>query len=162
MLNFDKLHSGRFFYPPEAPLGTRYETDVVAWANEQAALLRAGKLSQIDIENIAEEIEDVGKSETRELESRMAVLMAHLLKWQFQPARRGSSWRKTILVQRKSVRSRVAKTPSLKNCLTNRQWLDDSWNDAVLTALQETGLDCFPENCIWTAEMILSDSFYPE
>lgn len=72
-------------------MGTSYEVDVVAWASEQAALLRAGKLSDIDIRHIAEEIEDVGKSEQRELASRMAVLLAHLLKWQYQPGRRGSS-----------------------------------------------------------------------
>lgn len=60
-------------------MGTPYEIDIIAWANEQAALLRAGKLSDIDIAQIAEEIEDVGKSERRELASRMAVLLAHLL-----------------------------------------------------------------------------------
>ena len=79
------------------PMGTPYEKDVVAWAYEQAALLRAGKLASIDIEHIAEEIEDVGKSEQREFASRMAVLLAHLLKWQFQPERRGNSWTNTIL-----------------------------------------------------------------
>ena len=70
-------------------MNTRYEADVVAWAQEQAALLRAGRFSEIDIANIAEEIEDVGKSEKRELASRMAVLLAHLLKWKIpaSPAR---------------------------------------------------------------------------
>ena len=68
-----------------------YEKDVIAWANEQAALLRAGRFSALDIEHIAEEIEDVGKSERREFVSRMAVLLAHLLKWQYQPERRGAS-----------------------------------------------------------------------
>ncbi len=75
---------------------TRYETDVVAWANEQAALLRAGKLSEIDIINIAEEIEDVGKSEQRELASRMAVLIAHLLKWKYQLSHRGTRWERIV------------------------------------------------------------------
>ena len=60
-------------------MSTTYETDIVAWANEQAALLRAGKLSQLDIEHIADEVEDVGKSEQRELASRLAILLAHLL-----------------------------------------------------------------------------------
>jgi hypothetical protein len=84
-------------------MGTRYEQDVVAWANEQAALLRAGKLSAIDVEHVAEEIEDLGKSEQRELASRMPVLLAHLLKWQCQPARRSKSWQYTIRTQRKEV-----------------------------------------------------------
>src|SRR5260363_345132 len=70
-----------------------------AWASEQAALLRAGKLTAIDVEHIAEEIEDVGRSEKRELANRMAVLLVHLLKWKFQPERRGSSWQRTIKEQ---------------------------------------------------------------
>ncbi|AXG48841.1 DUF29 family protein [Photorhabdus laumondii subsp. laumondii] len=143
-------------------MGTRYETDVVAWANEQAALLRSGKLSQIDIENIAEEIEDVGKSEKRELASRLAVLLAHLMKWQFQPGRRGSSWQRTIKEQRKSLSRRTDKTPSLKGCLADKEWLDDAWSDAVAIAANETGLDVFPESCIWDIEQILSQGFYPE
>ena len=73
-------------------MATTYEKDIVAWATEQAYLLRSGQLSAIDIEHIAEEIEDVGKSEQRELSSRMTVLLAHLLKWQFQPSHRCSSW----------------------------------------------------------------------
>lgn len=143
-------------------MGTRYETDVVAWANEQAALLRSGKLSQIDIENIAEEIEDVGKSEKRELASRLAVLLAHLLKWQVQPGRHSSSWQRTIKEQRKSLSRRIDKTPSLKECLADKEWLDDAWSDAVASAADETGLDVFPESCIWDIEQILSQGFYPE
>ena len=73
-------------------MNTNYETDVVAWANEQARLIRAGKFDQLDLEHLAEEIEDVGKSEQRELASRMAVLLMHLLKWKFQPERRSKSW----------------------------------------------------------------------
>lgn len=87
-------------------MGTSYDKDVVAWAAEQAALLRAGKLSDIDIEHIAEEIEDVGKSEQRELASRMAVLLAHLLRWQYQPERRGSSWKTTLRLQRSAIARR--------------------------------------------------------
>lgn len=143
-------------------MGTRYETDVVAWANEQAALLRSGKLSQLDIANIAEEIEDVGKSEKRELASRMAVLLAHLLKWQFQAGRRGSSWQRTIREQRKSILLRVRKTPSLKSCLTDSEWIEEVWSDAVAAAAEETGLDGFPDECIWNSEQILSADFYPD
>ena len=85
-----------------------YETDVIAWANRQAALLRAGRFSELDIANIAEEIEDVGKSEERELASRMAVLLMHLLKWQYQPERQSRSWLRTIKeIGRASCRERV-------------------------------------------------------
>lgn len=65
---------------------TSYDSDVIAWAQEQINLLRSGQFSRLDIEHIAEEIEDVGKSEQRELASRMAILLAHLLKWEYQPA----------------------------------------------------------------------------
>lgn len=77
-------------------MSTRYETDVVAWASEQAKLIRAGRFDLLDLEHIAEEIEDVGRSEQRELANRMAVLLAHLLKWQYQPERRGVSWTRTL------------------------------------------------------------------
>ncbi len=80
-----------------------YERDVVAWANEQARRLRAGEFHRLDIEHIADEIEDVGRSEKRELASRISVLMAHLLKWQYQPGRRGASWTGTIRVQRRQM-----------------------------------------------------------
>ena len=71
-------------------MSTSYEADVVAWANEQASLLRAGRFELLDRDHIAEEIEDVGKIEQRELGSRMSVLLAHLLQWRYQPERRGS------------------------------------------------------------------------
>jgi len=87
-------------------LQANYDRDVVAWANEQAALLRGGRFSELDIEHIADEVEDVGKSEQRELVSRMAILLAHLLKWQFQPERRGRSWLNTIKNQRFLIKPR--------------------------------------------------------
>ncbi len=142
-------------------MGTPYEKDIVAWASEQAALLRAGKLSAIDIEHIAEEIEDVGKSEKRELASRMAVLLAHLLKWQHQPARRGSSWTSTIKVQRKALARALRATPSLSASLSDSDWLEGTWDDAVGKAIEETGLDDFPENCPWSMDQVLSVEFLP-
>ena len=115
-------------------MNTAYKTDVVAWANEQAAFIRAGRFDLLDLENIAEEIEDVGKSEQRELENRMAVLLAHLLKWQFQPTHRGTSWQKTIKVQRTQVNRRIQKTPSFKHTLQDSEWWDDTWGDATTQA----------------------------
>ncbi|MCT8344228.1 DUF29 domain-containing protein [Photorhabdus kleinii] len=141
---------------------TRYETDVVAWANEQAALLRAGKLSEIDIANIAEEIEDVGKSEQRELASCMAVLIAHLLKWKYQPSHRGTSWERTIKAQRKEILYGLKESPSLKTKLDDSNWVDVVWSKAVASAMNETGLDVFPDVSIWGMSQILSPEFYPE
>ncbi|WP_310463634.1 DUF29 domain-containing protein [Sphaerotilus sp.] len=143
-------------------MGTPYEKDVVAWAMEQAALLRAGKLSAIDIEHIAEEIEDVGKSEKRELASRMSVLLAHLLKWQHQPERRGSSWTRTIKAQRSSIAVALKQTPSLKASLSDPDWLTVTWEDAVAKAGEETGLGTFPEDCPWSMDQVLLVEFFPE
>ncbi|ECH9189601.1 DUF29 domain-containing protein [Salmonella enterica subsp. enterica] len=140
---------------------SRYESDVVAWSQEQAALLRAGRFSEIDIANIAEEIEDVGKSEKRELASRMAVLLAHLLKWKFQPDRQCKSWQFTLKEQRKSIAQRLKDTPSLKGCLTNNDWIASVWSDALTIAINETSLTIFPEECIWTMEQALSPEFFP-
>jgi hypothetical protein len=121
-------------------MGTRYEQDIVAWASEQAALLRAGKLSAIDIEHIAEEIEDVGKSEQRELASRMSVLLAHLLKWQFQPSRRSKSWQFTIRTQRKETAYVLNEAPSLRGKFNDAAWRDIIWSKACSLASNETGL----------------------
>ena len=145
-------------------MGIAYEKDIVAWANEQASFIRAGRFDLLDIEHLAEEIEDVGKSEQRELENRMAVLLAHLLKWQFQPTHRGASWQKTIKVQRTQVNRRIQKTPSLKHTLQDAEWWDDAWGDATTQAGKETGIDVlkFPEICPWTPEQILDEEFFPE
>jgi len=141
---------------------TAYEMDIVEWANEQAMLLRSGELHAIDIEHIAEEIEDVGKSEQRELSSRLAQLLSHLLKWQFQPSHRGASWEKTIKAQRKEIGYSLKETPSLKAKFSDSDWVDVVWAKAVAQAVSETGLDIFPDECPWTTEQIMSIDFYPE
>ena len=142
-------------------MSTRYETDVVAWANEQARLIRAGRFDLLDLEHIAEEIEDVGKSEQRELASRMAVLLAHLLKWQYQPDRRGTSWARTIKEQRKGVLIRLEETPSLRGKLNEAKWWDSVWSDALAQATSETGLDVFPGVCPWAVDEVLGADWLP-
>jgi len=139
-----------------------YETDIGAWAEQQARLLRAGWFAELDIEHIAEEIEDVGKSEQRELASRLSVLLAHLLKWQYQPQRRGSSWRRTILAQRRALGLRLKRTPSLKTILRDPDWLEEIWEDAISAATAETGLDAFPEHCPWEIPRVLDADWMPE
>jgi Domain of unknown function DUF29 len=123
-----------------------YETDIVAWAEEQAALLRAGKFSALDIEHIADEVEDVGKSEKRELANRMSLLLAHLLKWQFQSARQSASWRRTIREQSRAIALHLEDVPSLKAVLRQDRWFAAVWADAVAKAIDETGLEGFPGN----------------
>ena len=115
-------------------MSAAYDTDVIAWAREQAALLRAGDFSRLDVAHIADEVEDVGRSEQRELDSRVAVLLAHLLKWLVQPERRGASWTVTIQERRRAIERRLAKTPSLRAAIPDPEWLQDVWSDAVSIA----------------------------
>ena len=141
-----------------------YDRDVILWSSEQAALLRAGRFADLDIEHLADEIEDVGKSEQRELASRMSVLLAHLLKWQHQPERRSKSRENTILHQRGRIARRVAKTPGLQATLREPEWQLDAWLDGAEQAEQETGLDRgrFGATCPWPMERVLAADFWPE
>ena len=141
-----------------------YEKDIVAWANEQAGFIRARRFDLLDLENIAEEIEDVGKREQRELESRMAVLFAHLLKWKFQSERRSRSWQDTIADQRNMIERRLRKTPSLKSTLSDADWQADAWQDGRSEASKETGLDrsVFPQSCPWDINEVLKEGWLPE
>lgn len=143
---------------------TSYEADVVAWANEQASLIRAGRFDQLDLTHIAEEIEDVGKSEQRELASRMAVLLAHILKWKFQPQKRSVSWTLTIKEQRRLLVRRIEKTPSLGPMLVDPEWIDEIWVDAKALAEKETGLDIgtYPEVCPWAMAQVLAEDWLPD
>ena len=141
-----------------------YEQDVILWSLEQAALLRSGQFSQLDIEHLADEIEDVGKSEQRELANRMGVLLAHLLKWRHQPERRSVSWQSTIRHQRKRIALALRKTPSLKSTLSDADWREEMWLDAIEQAGRETGLaeDAFPEACPWPMEKVMAQDWTPE
>ena len=145
-------------------MNTSYESDVVAWAKEQAALIRAGQFDQLDLTHIAEEMEDVGKSEQRELASRMAVLLAHILKWKFQPQKRSVSWTLTIKEQRRLLVRRVQKTPSLSPILSDPEWVDEIWVDAKALAEKETGLDMstYPEICPWSMADVLTPDWLPD
>ena len=144
-------------------LKTSYETDVVVWANEQAAFLRSGRFDLLDLTHIAEEIEDVGKNEQRELARRMAVLLMHLLKWQYQPFKRSMSWDRTIKEQRRLSARRIAKTPSLAPMLTDSEWIDDIWVDAKALAEKESGLEMttFPDACPWVLSDVLVEGWLP-
>src|SRR5271168_219316 len=93
---------------------TLYDRDFYAWANEQAALLRAGRLAEADLENIAEEIESIARAEKRELTNRLKVLLTHLMRWRFQPGLRGNPWRLSIEKQRREVLEHLADSPSLQ------------------------------------------------
>jgi uncharacterized protein DUF29 len=139
-----------------------YDQDFFAWANEQARLLRAGRLSEADIAHIAEEIESMGRSEKRELVNRLSVLLMHLLKWRFQPSARGTSWRLTIEEQRQRLADHLLDNPSLKATLDAS--IASGYRLAILGAARETGLDraVFPAACPWSFEQVMDPDFWPE
>ena len=139
-----------------------YEDDYYAWTIEQAQLLRAGALSAIDAANIAEEIESMGRSDRRELQSRLVVLTMHLLKWRFQPSARSRSWSATIEEQRLQIDQVFAELPSLRPLAGGM--LPQAYALARERAIAETGLadDMFPATCPFTLDEVLSRSFLPE
>ena len=141
---------------------TLYEQDFYAWANEQAALLRAGKFTDIDLENIAEEIESMGRSQKSELVNRLVVLLMHLLKWRCQPSFRGNSWRLTIEEQRQQLDDRIADNPSLKPQADIA--LQRAYRRAQLQAARDTGFsrDAFPAESPFTFDQLIDDEFWPE
>ena len=130
--------------PVEAPAAT-YTGDLHAWAREQAALLRAGRVAEADALNIAEELDDGAAAQYDKLESALRVLLTHMLKWDHQPERRGRSWEATIRTQRKLVARVLRKNPSLKASL--EEATDEAWDDARSDASGETNLPLasFPE-----------------
>ncbi len=141
---------------------TLHDRDFHAWTLQQAMLLKQGRLADADIEHIVEELECMGASERRELLNRLAVLMAHLLKWQFQPELRSNSWRNTIAVQRFDVKELLEENPSLAASLNER--MEKAYQKGVMLAVQETGLSkaTFPVVCPFSAEQLLREEYWPE
>lgn len=139
-----------------------YNKDFYAWLMNNASLLRQHKFNEVDIEHIAEELESMGKSEKRELTSRLTVLLAHLLKWKFQSALRSRSWKNTILTQRIDILELLDDSPSLKYELEERVVI--AYEKARLSAEDETGIDKnnFPEICPFTFEQLLKKDYFPE
>ncbi|MDT8278857.1 DUF29 domain-containing protein [Roseomonas mucosa] len=138
-----------------------YDQDFYAWTQEQAGLLRAGKLSTADLEHIAEEIESMGKTEKRELVSRLTVLLLHLLKWQFQPVRQGASWRLSIATNRDALADHLDDNPSLRGVIEAS--IDTAYRRARRDAALETGLseNTFPAVCPWSFSQMMAEDFWP-
>ncbi len=124
-----------------------HDEDFHAWTEQQARLLRTGRLHEADLPHLIEEIEMMGASERRELVNRLAVLLTHLLKWQHQPNLRARSWQITIKEQRRRRARHLRDNPSLAARLA--EFVSDAYTDAVLMAARETGLEesTFPSVC---------------
>ncbi len=150
-------------------LGKLYQTDYSEWARRNADLLRTGNYAALDVEHLLEELDDMGKSEQRELENRLTILLAHLLKWEYQYQTlaerwreyKGDSWRATIIEQRDRLGKRLKKTPSLKAILG--ETIVEAYADAVDLASKESRLprETFPAICPYSESRILDDDYYP-
>jgi Domain of unknown function DUF29 len=140
--------------PADAPAGASYERDFYTWTQEQGRLLRQGAWAQIDRDNVAEEIETLGRSEFDKLESALRVLLLHLLKWDHQPQLRSRSWVLSIKEQRARVRYVLADNPGLKPRLDEA--IARAYEAACIGAAKETGLeeDAFPPACPYDFEQI--------
>ena len=140
---------------------TSIDDDFALWAAEQAALVRGGKFDRVDLENVAEELESLGRGDKYEIVHRLEVLLTHLLKWEFQPAKRSNSWRATISEQRYRIDNLLQESPSLKS--HPGQSLRRAYILGLNDAITQTGLpeSAFPETCPYSIEQILDPDFLP-
>ena len=139
-----------------------YEHDFYGWTQQQAQLLRHGQLTELDVTHLAEEIETLGASERRELESRLKVLLLHLLKWHYQLDQRSSSWIGTIDEQRDQLDMLLRHSPSLRRFIP--EYLSYAYPKARRSAARETGLPqaVFPDCCPYDEQQIFDPEFWSQ
>lgn len=141
---------------------TLHEVDRFAWLEQQTRLLSSGAFGELDIVHLIQELESEMGNERRELYRRLRVLVAHLLKWQFQPAGRCNSWKATVRIQRNDIARLFRETPSLRRFLTDE--LAEAYRESMEWAADETGLpdEFFPTECPYSVDELLSRDFWPE
>ena len=139
-----------------------YDTDFYTWTQQQAAALRAKDWPGLDVAHLAEEIESLGNEQAHAVESHLVIVLTHLLKWVYQPERRGRGWRTSVRVGRQQIARRLRRNPGLRPDLPT--FLADAYADARKRAMDDTGfpLDTFPEACPWTIAQVLDEDFWPE
>jgi hypothetical protein len=136
-----------------------YERDFFAWSQAQADALRRKAWDKIDIANVAEEIESLGRSDRREIGSRLAAVLVHLLKWKYQPSLQDLSWRASISESREQIKQLIEESPSLRSYPAER--LTKAYAYARRRTLDETGLPDLPATCPWPIEQVLDSGFLP-
>ncbi len=140
----------------------KYDQDFVLWLDHQAELLRQGRVHELDVENLAEEVEDIGRSQRRAVEGELSVILIHLLKYQFQPSRRSRSWLDTLLEHRGRLAKDLGASRTLE--LHAEAELADLYRLARKRAAVQTRLppEIFPEACLYTLIQTLDEDFFPE
>ena len=151
-------------FPIPSPLADQdslYETDFYAWTQRQSLLLRNRQWQQVDLDNVIEEIESLGRQQRQELRNRLAVLIGHLLKWEYQSKKRSRSWLATISIQRIDIAALVADNPSLQPYLNEA--MEVAYRKGRMLAVKETELPqkTSPAEVTYSLESILSEDFYP-
>ncbi|MCI4625630.1 MAG: DUF29 domain-containing protein [Candidatus Magnetoovum sp. WYHC-5] len=141
---------------------TLYEVDFYQWALYNANLLKQGRFTEVDIENVVEELESMGRGEKKELRNRLAILIMHLLKWQYQPQRRSESWKITINTQRVDIEFILKDSPSLKHVV--EIVIDEAYKKSGLMFQKETGINKkhLPNICPYNFEQLIDYDFLPE
>lgn len=140
----------------------KYEEDFYGWTMANVSLLKQGKLKEADMEHIIEELEEMGRSEKYQLINRLSILIAHLLKWKYQPDLRGRSWSGTIKEQRHRIERLIKQNPSLKGEIPEA--IQEGFSDSKDLIEKETPIDLklLPDQCPYTFEQCLDDEFFPE
>ncbi|PSR15324.1 DUF29 domain-containing protein [filamentous cyanobacterium CCP3] len=138
-----------------------YDTDFYAWTVEQANLLGHRHWEKLDLPNLIEEIESLGRQQRQELRNRLSILLGHLLKWQYESSRRSRSWLATLRIQRRDALRLLQENPSLKPALD--EILADAYANGRDLAIAETDLpeQTFPPQCLYSLSQILDEAFYP-
>jgi predicted DNA-binding ribbon-helix-helix protein len=146
--------------PTDEPVDGAYERDFYSWSLEQARLIRAGHLDAIDRENVAEEIESLGREQFNKLESALRVLLIRFLKWDHQPNLRSRSWILSIAAQRAEIDDIIGDNPGLKPRIDEA--VARAYRKARITAARETDLeiDVFPERCAYAWDAIVNREFH--
>ncbi len=143
-------------------MSEKYLTDFNLWINQTAQLLREHRWHEIDVPNLIEEVEDLGKSERRGIASQLNRLLLHLLKWQYQPQRRSDSWLDSITDARTQIELAIEDSPSLGSYPVEQ--LEESYQRARRQAAKQTSMEIslFPETCPYSLELILAEDWLPE
>jgi hypothetical protein len=140
---------------------SEYDKDFYGWVQTTLKQLRSRDLTNLDWDNLIEEIESLGKQEKRELVNRLIILLMHLLKWEYQPEKRSKSWFATLKIQRIEIARHIKNNPSLKPYIDDA--IVNAYEIAILEAVKETGLSAktFPSSCPYSWAEITNEYFFP-
>jgi len=144
------------------PVTNLYEQDFYLWLEATAALLKARKFEKLDVENLVEEIECMGRSEKKSVESNLEVILVHLLKYKYQPNKRSNSWRVTLLEHRRRLSRDFRTSPSLKRYFLETFAYCYQGARKLASVETEMAITTFPQESPFTPEQVLDEDFLPE